>query len=60
MEAKDKIYVVDNGGQYAHLIAAKIRSFKVFSEIVDPETPVSKFSDAKGIILSGSPFSVYY
>jgi len=51
----DKIAVVDFGGQYAHLIATKIRRLHVLAEILDPETPAAAFQDYRGIILSGSP-----
>jgi GMP synthase (glutamine-hydrolysing) len=51
----DAIAVVDFGGQYAHLIATKIRKAKVFAEIVDPEAPLEVFRKFKGIVLSGSP-----
>ena len=51
----DKIYVIDFGGQYAHLIAAKVRRAGVLAEIRQPEDPDSAYSDARGIIISGSP-----
>jgi GMP synthase (glutamine-hydrolysing) len=51
----DKIAVVDFGGQYAHLIAAKIRRLHVLAEILQPEDPAERFASYKGIILSGSP-----
>jgi hypothetical protein len=51
----DKIAVVDFGGQYAHLIATKIRRLRVLAEIVDPEAPIERFAEYRGIILSGSP-----
>jgi len=53
--AHDKIAVVDFGGQYAHLIAAKIRKLRVLAEILDPEAPAEAFRPYRGIILSGSP-----
>lgn len=53
--AHDKIAVVDFGGQYAHLIAAKIRNLRVLAEIVDPKAPLETFRSYRGIILSGSP-----
>ncbi len=59
MEKENKIIVLDFGAQYAHLIARRVRELKVFSEIRDPETPVSELEKAKGIILSGGPSSVY-
>ncbi len=51
----DKIAVVDFGGQYAHLIATKVRRAKVLAEIRQPEDPVAAFAGFKGVILSGSP-----
>jgi len=51
----DKIAVVDFGGQYAHLIATKVRRSKVLAEIRQPEDPVSAFTEYRGVILSGSP-----
>ena len=53
--AHDKIAVVDFGGQYAHLIATKVRRLKVLAEILQPEDPAEKFLPFQGIILSGSP-----
>ncbi|MEW6367144.1 MAG: glutamine-hydrolyzing GMP synthase [Acidobacteriota bacterium] len=53
--AHDKIAVVDFGGQYAHLIATKVRRLRVLAEILQPEDAVEKFAGYKGIILSGSP-----
>jgi GMP synthase (glutamine-hydrolysing) len=54
-----KIAVLDFGGQYAHLIASRVRRLNVYSEILDGETPAEKLKDYKGIILSGGPQSVY-
>jgi len=51
----DAIAVVDFGGQYAHLIATKIRRLHVLAEIRQPEDPLDAFRRYKGIILSGSP-----
>jgi GMP synthase (glutamine-hydrolysing) len=51
----DAIAVVDFGGQYAHLIATKVRRSRVLAEIRQPEDPVERFAGYKGIILSGSP-----
>jgi GMP synthase (glutamine-hydrolysing) len=53
--AHDKIAVVDFGGQYAHLIATKVRRLKVLAEIRQPEDPAEAFAPYRGIILSGSP-----
>jgi GMP synthase (glutamine-hydrolysing) len=56
---KDKIAVLDFGGQYAHLIANRVRRLGVFTEILHPTDPVESFSEFKGIIFSGGPSSVY-
>ena len=55
----DKIAVLDFGGQYAHLIANRVRRLGVYSDIYDGETPASKLHEYKGIILSGGPQSVH-
>ncbi|RDD53973.1 MAG: glutamine-hydrolyzing GMP synthase, partial [Candidatus Korarchaeota archaeon NZ13-K] len=56
------ILVVNFGGQYAHLIARKIRDLGVYSEII-PYTRASyeeiEARKPAGIILSGGPSSVY-
>ncbi len=51
----DAIAVVDFGGQYAHLIATKVRRLGVLAEIRQPEDPIDAFLGYRGIILSGSP-----
>ena len=51
----DLIAVVDFGGQYAHLIAAKVRRQGVLAEIRQPEDPIEAYEGVKGVILSGSP-----
>ena len=51
----DAVAVVDFGGQYAHLIATKIRHLGVLAEIRQPEDPIEAFRGFKGIVLSGSP-----
>ena len=55
MNRHDTIAVVDFGGQYAHLIATKVRRLRVLAEIRQPEDPIEMFRRYKGIILSGSP-----
>ena len=55
LTAHDRIAVVDFGGQYAHLIATKVRRQRVLAEIRQPDDPVAAFDGMKGIILSGSP-----
>jgi len=55
MNEHDRIAVVDFGGQYAHLIATKVRRQRVLAEIRQPEDPIEAFAGMKGVILSGSP-----
>ncbi|MCL7966103.1 MAG: glutamine-hydrolyzing GMP synthase [marine benthic group bacterium] len=51
----DAIAVIDFGGQYAHLIATKVRRHGVLAEIRQPEDPIEDFLPYRGIIVSGSP-----
>lgn len=53
------IVILDFGGQYAHLIANRVRRLGAYSEIRVAETPAEELKDAAGIILSGGPQSVY-
>ncbi len=53
------IVVLDFGGQYAHLIANRIRRLGVYAEILPPDVPPVRLRDVKGIVLSGGPASVY-
>jgi GMP synthase (glutamine-hydrolysing) len=54
------IIVLNFGGQFAHLIARRIRELKCFTEIISYDTPYEEIKklNPKGIILSGSPNSV--
>jgi GMP synthase (glutamine-hydrolysing) len=54
----DKILILDFGSQYTQLIARNIRELNVYCEIQPCTKPVTYDSSLKGIILSGSPFSV--
>ncbi len=55
---QDKVLILDFGSQYTQLIARKIRELHVYCEIY----PFNKFpmpdTSVKGVVLSGSPFSV--
>lgn len=51
----DAIAVIDFGGQYAHLIATRVRRHGVLAEIRQPEDPLEAFLPYRGIIISGSP-----
>jgi GMP synthase (glutamine-hydrolysing) len=57
----DKILIFDFGGQTCQLISRRIREFGVYSEIVPHDTPINghTLEDVRGIVLSGSPYSVY-
>ncbi|MDR1112907.1 MAG: glutamine-hydrolyzing GMP synthase [Bacteroidales bacterium] len=55
---QEKIIILDFGSQYTQLIARRVRELNTYCEIL----PYNKFPDnqegIKGVILSGSPFSV--
>jgi len=57
----DKIAVLDFGGQYAHLIANRVRRLGVYSDLFDGEVKASVLKEGgyKGVILSGGPQSVH-
>ena len=56
---QEKIIILDFGSQTTQLIGRRVRELNVYCEIV----PYNKFpqgdASVKGVILSGSPFSVY-
>ena len=54
----DKILILDFGSQYTQLIARAVRELQVFCEIQPCTKPVDFSEGLRGIILSGSPFSV--
>ncbi|MGN6475622.1 MAG: glutamine-hydrolyzing GMP synthase, partial [Flavipsychrobacter sp.] len=54
----DKILILDFGSQYTQLIARGIRELNIYCEIQPCTKPVQYEEGLKGIILSGSPFSV--
>lgn len=53
------IVILDFGGQYAHLIASRIRRFGFRSYILPSDVAPSALEGAAGIIFSGGPQSVY-
>ena len=56
---EEMVLILDFGSQYTQLIARRIRELNVYCEI-HPYNEIDKLSsNVKGIILSGSPFSVY-
>ncbi|RYD51850.1 MAG: glutamine-hydrolyzing GMP synthase [Sphingobacteriales bacterium] len=54
----DTILILDFGSQYTQLIARAVRELNVYCEIQPCTKPVTYTPNLKGIILSGSPFSV--
>jgi GMP synthase (glutamine-hydrolysing) len=54
----EKILILDFGSQYTQLIARAIRELNVYCEIVPYNKSITFENSLKGIILSGSPFSV--
>ena len=56
---QEKIIILDFGSQTTQLIGRRVRELSTYCEIV----PYNKFpygdQSVKGVILSGSPFSVY-
>lgn len=55
---KEKIYILDFGSQYTQLIARRVRELNVYCEIHPFNKAPEPGEEVKGIILSGSPFSV--
>jgi len=55
---RDRIVIFDFGSQVTQLIARRIREVNVFCEILPYNTTIQDTTGVKGIILSGSPFSV--
>ncbi len=53
------IVILDFGGQYAHLIASRIRRFGFKAYILPADTKAQVLRNVAGIILSGGPQSVY-
>lgn len=54
----EKILILDFGSQYTQLIARAVREANVYCEIVPYHKEIIYTPELKGIILSGSPFSV--
>jgi len=54
----EKIIILDFGSQYTQLIARKVRENNVYCEIHPYNSFPQPDSEVKGVILSGSPFSV--
>ena len=64
---KDKIVVLDFGGQYSHLIVRRCRELGVYTELLPYDVPLETLKRGieqtegtgkiRGIILSGSPLA---
>jgi len=54
----DQILVLDFGSQYTQLIARRVRELNVYCEIHPYNHLPAIEQDVKGVILSGSPYSV--
>lgn len=57
----EQILILDFGSQYTQLIARRLRSLRIYCEILPFNTPLSELrkDNVKGIIFSGGPQSVY-
>ncbi len=55
---QEKLIILDFGSQYTQLIARRIRELNVYCEIYPYNKEIQIDKSVKGVILSGSPFSV--
>ena len=55
---QETIIIFDFGSQYTQLIARRVRELNVYCEIHPYNHPLALAENVKGLILSGSPFSV--
>ena len=55
----DTLLILDFGSQYTQLIARRVRELQVYAEIVPYPKAPALTPNIKGVILSGSPASVY-
>ncbi|MCD4770494.1 MAG: GMP synthase (glutamine-hydrolyzing), partial [Bacteroidales bacterium] len=55
---QEKILILDFGSQYTQLIARRIRELSVYCEIYPFNNFPEPDSTVRGVILSGSPYSV--
>ena len=61
LQDKEKVIVIDFGGQYNQLVARRVRECNVYCEIYSYKTDIEKIKaiNPKGIILTGGPASCY-
>jgi GMP synthase (glutamine-hydrolysing) len=67
-KGKDRVVVLDFGGQYSHLIVRRCRELGVYTELLPYDVPIEELKRGTerakgegkihGVSLSGSPFSV--
>lgn len=59
--SREKVIVIDFGGQYNQLVARRVRECNVYCEIYSYRTDIEKIREMnpKGIILTGGPNSCY-
>ncbi|TFK36741.1 hypothetical protein BDQ12DRAFT_686411 [Crucibulum laeve] len=56
----DTVLILDFGSQYSHLITRRCREHNVYAELMPCTTQIKDVNfKPKGVILSGSPYSVY-
>ena len=55
---QEKILIIDFGSQYTQLIARRVRELSVYCEIHPFNHLPAIDASVRGVILSGSPFSV--
>lgn len=60
MKHQETVIIIDFGGQYAQLIARRVRECGVYCEILPYNKPAEEIlsHNPKGIIFSGGPASV--
>ena len=58
MHIQETVLILDFGSQYTQLIARRIREHNVYCEIHPYNSIPSNIENLKGVVLSGSPFSV--
>ena len=58
---RQKVIILDFGGQYNQLIARRVRECNVYCEVMSYKTPLEKIREEEpiGIIFTGGPNSVY-
>lgn len=61
MESREKVLVLDFGGQYNQLIARRVRELNVYCELLPCDVSIERIKglNPKGIIFTGGPSSVY-